>query len=104
MKRLFAYISCMLLLFFAVSAPVVRAADSVPTERPALVDFDQTLQGDALLQNGPVVEDPGEAPGAGIPGDSSTLIAILAAAAGGFVLGLFVGVIGCCMMYYFSLY
>ncbi len=108
MKRWLAHLSCMLFLLFAVQLPAARAASSIggslaTTERPALLE-QVVPTGDQLLQSGPVTEDPGVPPGAGIPGDSSTIIAILAAAAGGFVIGLFVGVIGCCLMYYFSFY
>ena len=103
MKRVLAHLSCLLLLFVTVNLPAAQASDPVPTERPALVDFDADADV-AFLQDGPVVDDVGEPPGVGIPGDSSTIVAILAAAAGGFVVGLFVGVIGCCMLYYFSLY
>ena len=103
MKRLLAHLSCLLLLLFTIQLPVAKAERLATTERPALIE--QTVPtGEQLLQEGPVNDEPAVPPGASIPGDSSTIVAILAAAAGGFVIGLFVGVIGCCLLYTFSLY
>jgi hypothetical protein len=98
-----------LLLSTFMLTPAARAeqvvGQSAPTEAPALID--DTFQApDALLQATPVVDDEPAVPaGTALPSaDAGIIVAVLLAAAGGFVAGVFVGVVGCCLLYYTGFY
>lgn len=95
-----------LMLSTFLLAPAARAeqvvGDAAPVEAPALVD--DTFQAPtALLQATPVVDDEPAVPaGTALPSaDAGIIVAVMLAAAGGFVAGIFVGIVGCCFLYYF---